>query len=58
MSTTEPWKFDEQGKDRYAEEILKRWERDELDDGELDLLLLMLELADEDGNVVIPEEVL
>ncbi|MGP9734649.1 hypothetical protein ACT3SQ_08850 [Brachybacterium sp. AOP42-C2-15] len=49
-------KFDEQGKAEYAEEIRKRWESGVLTGEEAVTLLTMLELADEDGNVVLPDD--
>ena len=51
-------KFDEQGKFDYLEQVLARVLAGELDQGEAELLMLMVEYADEDGNVKIPAELI
>lgn len=48
-------RFDEQGKAEYAEQIRRRWESGVLTGEEAVTLLTMLELADEDGNVELPD---
>lgn len=51
-------KFDERGKFEYLEQVLARVLAGELDQEEAELLMLMVEYADEDGNVSIPAELI
>lgn len=51
-------KFDEQGKAEYARRIFDCVHSGEMDQDEADMLLLMLEFADENGAVSIPAELI